>query len=263
MRDLLWEQSKKWNFFLSFTLKCHMPRKKPIPDVVQDLQPLAPTSNPLFADESVKTLDLAELETPVILTRTRQSRKRDLFDFRRQQSAREAVATLTRDNEVFGFTKGQFSMLDLLTVLVEKTGPCHLTISTWTAARKEIQELDKLVKAESLLSARWLVDYTFVRRDPEAANQIRLTFGADAMRIAKNHSKFCIFVNDVWKLVARTSMNLNMNPRFEDFTLAHDPELAGFLHGIVNEIFTKQRQGLAYDRTIGAGSLDRYFAEQM
>ena len=40
-------------------------------------------------------------------------------------------------------------------------------------------------------------------------------------------------------------MNLNMNPRCEDFTLGHDPELAGFLNTILDELFAKQPKALA------------------
>ena len=37
-------------------------------------------------------------------------------------------------------------------------------------------------------------------------------------------------------------MNLNMNPPFEDFTLAHDPEVADFLTRILDEIWAKQKR---------------------
>jgi hypothetical protein len=39
-------------------------------------------------------------------------------------------------------------------------------------------------------------------------------------------------------------MNLNENPRLEDFTLAHDPELAGFIIGNLDNLWATQRRSL-------------------
>ncbi len=208
-------------------------------------RPLARSKNPLLTESSVRTVRVEEIQAPVVLGRSKRSAIRELRELRRKQSATEAIAGLTKSNEIYGFTKGQFSMLDLLTACLEFTGPAGVSISTWTAARHEIQSLDRLKREGRILSTRWLVDFTFARRDPQAAHAIRQTFGIDAIRVAQNHSKFALFANDEWRLVLRTSMNLNMNPRFEDFTLAHDPELAGFLGLILDEIWSKQKRTLA------------------
>jgi hypothetical protein len=95
--------------------------------------------------------------------------------------------------------------------------------------------------------ARWLVDLTFVRRCPQLAARIREAFGEESIRITKNHAKFAVIHNDRWQIVCRTSMNLNHNPRLEDFTVAHDPELAGFLLNAMNDLWTTQKRGLADD----------------
>ena len=94
---------------------------------------------------------------------------------------------------------------------------------------------------------RWLVDLTFVRRDPEAAQAIRQAFGVEAIRVANVHSKFCLFKTDDWQLVLRGSFNLNMNPRTEDFTLAHDPELFAFIEAMLAKVWAHQ-----------PGSLDKH-----
>lgn len=183
--------------------------------------------------------------SPTILERPKRSAIRELRDLRARQTAAQAVAGLTRENEIYGFTKGQFSMLQLLEAILELTGPVHFVLSTWTAARHEIQRLQELGESGRLLSTRWLVDFTFSRRDPEAANQIRLAFGVDAIRVSQTHAKFALFANESWQLVLRTSMNLNMNPRFEDFTISHDPQLYAFINEIITHIWTRQRRDLA------------------
>jgi hypothetical protein len=200
--------------------------------------------NPLLSDDDMKAVDLADLESPTMLDRPRGRRgiKRELLDLRRAAKAAEAIQGLHRENELYGFTKGQFSILDLIKACVAKIGPAHFSISTWTAARKEIVELEQMYRDGQLLSVRFLIDYTFARRDKAALHHIRKTFGADSVRVANTHSKFCIFANADWQLVLRSSMNLNMNPRFEDFTLGHDPEVAAFLGGILDEIWAKQKR---------------------
>jgi len=200
-------------------------------------------TNPLIVSRTVKKTRVEDITAPCIFERnTPAARRRKLRDLRRRQDAAEAIAGLNKRIEIFGFTKGQFSMLDMLVACLAKTGPAFMSISTWTAARKEIAALSDLRDAGELLGTRWLVDLTFARRDPAAAQQIRTTFGVDSIRVAQNHAKFAIFENDSWRLVIRTSMNLNMNPRFEDFTIAHDPPLADFLNRILDEIWRKQKR---------------------
>lgn len=206
---------------------------------------LSQVSNPLLATEKLQTVDVGEIETPTVFVRARAKGKRELRDLRRAESAAAAIEGLNRRNELFGFTKGQFSLLDLIIACLAKTGPATLFVSTWTAARHEILKVQDLHAAGRALSVRWLIDFTFARRDPEAAHQIRQAFGLDSVRVSQNHAKFCLFENDDWRLVLRSSMNLNMNPRFEDFTLANDPPLADFLRTIIEEIWTKQKRNLA------------------
>jgi hypothetical protein len=81
----------------------------------------------------------------------------------------------------------------------------------------------------------------------ELAQRIRDVFGDDSIRVAKNHSKFFLLDTpgpDGWKIVCRTSMNLNFNPRFENFQIAHDPELFDFHAAILDSVWHRQRRDL-------------------
>ena len=223
-------------------------------------RPLVATPNPLLATDRIQTFQIDSLESPLALTRPVGQRKREMRDLRRRQSAAEAIAGLAPGLEIYGFSKGQFSMLDLIAALLQFTGPADVVLSTWTAARAEIIALDKFLKEGALKSMRWLVDFTFARRDPQAAHQIRQTFGLESIRVAQTHAKFCLFTNERWQVVLRTSMNLNINPRFEDFTIAHDPELATFLQTIVEEIWSRQTRQLA---DAAPRDIKRHFADHM
>jgi len=201
--------------------------------------------NPLFEKETDPTADLTELNAPNIHRPKRNTHKRELRDARRITSAAEAIAGFGKDLEIYGFTKGQFSIIDLLRAVLEYTGPAEVVISTWTAANTDISTVLDFCETEKITRCRWLVDDSLQRRYPELAHRIRETFGADSIRVAKTHAKFYLVSNADWKIVIHTSMNINFNARFENFSLANDPDLYDFHADIIAEIWDRQPRNLA------------------
>ncbi len=202
------------------------------------------TENPLLI-QTDRAVRLDALKSPSTHRRKLQTAKRELRDLRQRQTAAEAIAGLDKETEIFGFTKGQFSLLDLIGACLDVTGPGHLSISTWTAAPHEIQSLAAMLQRGTVTGTRWLIDFSMARRDPAATSQLWAAFGRDNVRVAQNHAKFFVLQNPAWKLVCRSSMNLNMNPRYEDFQIAHDVELAAFLNRLLDEIWAKQTKEMA------------------
>ena len=200
--------------------------------------------NSLFQDTS-KAVDLQKLGAPSTLRRKRGDRKREVRDARRTETAVAAIAGLDHETEIYGFTKGQFSLLNLIQAVFLVTGPAHLSLSTWTAASHEIESLAAMQARGDITGQRLLIDFSMARREPAMTAQMRDKLGRDNIRVAQTHSKFCVFQNADWKVVLRSSTNLNMNPRNEDFTIAHDPELAEFLNKILDEVWAKQKSDIA------------------
>ena len=202
--------------------------------------------NPLFEKEHTPHADLTTIEAPtVFVDRRKPTSGRQIRDARRIATAAEVLADFGKDSSIHALTKGQFSLLDVLSALVEKTGPAHLDISTWTAASTDVGVVCDWLQGGRIVSSRWLVDLTFQRRTPEVADQIRKLFGRDAIRVAQNHAKLALLTNSEWSVVVQTSMNLNFNPRFESFTASHDPELCNFYRGIFDEVWKRQPRQLA------------------
>jgi hypothetical protein len=197
--------------------------------------------NPILKDRGPPAVDLTSFDAANVHRRPR-SAKREIRDVRRAETAAAAIGKLTSDVDIYGFTKGQFSVIDIINHVLDEIGPARLDISTWTAANSDVTTVLEMVNAGRITASRWLVDLTFNRRSPQLAQRIRNVFGDDAIRVAKNHAKFVLLGNDAWKVVVRTSMNLNFNPRFENFQLGHDPELYDFHAAIFTEIWTKQRR---------------------
>jgi hypothetical protein len=112
-------------------------------------------------------------------------------------------------------------------------------LSTWTVADADLSELKTLLDAKRFHSIRFLLDFSFQRRQPALIAHLRATYGAESIVITRNHAKLALFGNDAWKIVCRTSMNLNFNPRLEDVELTDDPALYQFLETIIKEIFER------------------------
>jgi hypothetical protein len=207
------------------------------------LLPIGKAANPLLASDPDPVVDPAVIRQTVI---KRPIPKREIMDLRRIQSATEAVAGLERDGmELFGLTKGQFSLTDMIEAILQKTGPADLSISTWTAANGDVTRMLELLNSGAIRSCRWLVDLTFMRRCPQLTAEIRAKFGADAIRVTKTHAKFCTITNDDWQIALRSSMNLNQNPRMESFQVGHDPVLCQFLSEVLDDVWKRQNKGIA------------------
>jgi hypothetical protein len=214
-------------------------------DILSAIPPLdlGAASNPLLAAKSEPVVNPSIISQAVV---KRPIPKREIMDLRRIECAAAAVATLERDGcELFGLTKGQFSLTDMIEAILEKTGPADLSISTWTAANSDVSRMLELLRSGAIRSCRWLVDMTFMRRCPSLAAEIRAKFGADAIRVTRTHAKFCTITNDGWQVALRSSMNLNQNPRMESFQVGHDPELCNFLSGVMDEIWARQDKKIA------------------
>ena len=217
------------------------------------------TKNPLLFEKHDPVFPLENIQSPTIRV-AKHTHKRETRDLRRKQTAAEAIKGFNKEVEIYGFTKGQFSVIDIIEAVLEITGPAHLTVSTWTAATTDVTSVIKFVQAHMCTTSRWLVDYTFQQRSPELAKRIRDVFGADAIRVGKNHAKFFMLQNDRWDIICPTSMNLNFNPRFENFMLRNDPDMCQFHQSIFDEIWTNQKSTLATQK---AGVIERHFAKEM
>lgn len=158
-------------------------------------------------------------------------------------NARDAIGGLKPGHEVYILTFGQFSMIDALTAIIEQTGPADVAISTWTAADAHLEKTADLLAAADILSMRWLVDRSFLTRQPDYCAKMRHLFGDGCIRTLRTHAKFAVITNKNWHIAIRTSMNMNENPRLESLEISDDVDLAEFLLSVVDDIFDSQDDG--------------------
>ena len=158
-------------------------------------------------------------------------------------NARDALADFDRGKETYCLTFGQFSLMDAIEALLERTGPADVAIATWTAGSADLSRSAESLHNGNIRSLRFVVDSSFGQRQPGYLAKVRELFGDEAIRSTRTHAKFAVITNDEWNVAVRTSMNLNENPRLESIEVSDDPALAGFLLRVVDEIFAEEKPG--------------------
>jgi len=121
---------------------------------------------------------------------------------------------------VFLVTRGQFAMLDMVAHVVRELGPSAVSIWTWAIADYEVEAMNGLMANAAITGARLIVDRSAEQRSAATVEAWRRQFGADAVRVCKNHAKIARVWNDRARVLLRGSMNLNFNPRFEQVDIS-------------------------------------------
>ncbi len=205
--------------------------------------------NPLLIKHDVFEIAVnpVDISVPTIYRGTlSKSENKRIF---REKSAEVAIGKLESKIHIFGITKGQFSIIDILHHVLNEIGPADLDISTWTSSTSDLKSVHKFLNCGKISNLRFLVDFSFQRRAPEVITDMRKRFGEDCIRVTRNHAKFYLLRNTSWNIVIRTSMNLNFNPRIEDFTIEDNPDLDNFLCTILDDIFDKQSKTATKENT--------------
>lgn len=179
---------------------------------------------------------------PAAQSHTRPARKRTPR-VSKVTNARTALAEWGRGMETFCLTFGQFSLMDAVEAVLEKTGTADVAISTWTAGNADISRSAEHLRNGNIRSLRFVADCSFGQRQPGYLAELVRLFGDDAIRTTRTHAKFVVITNESWRVAIRTSMNLNENPRLESIEVTDDPGLADFLLRVVDEIFAEESAG--------------------
>lgn len=194
----------------------------------------------------------------------RQNVKRDFRHGTRGESAARCIGRIEKGCDVFGLTKGDFSMIDILRHVVREIGPCRIDIGTWTAAHSDVRSAYDMLGDGRIQAMRWLVDRSFPQRQPKYFESLRRQFGHDCVRLARFHAKFILLENDGFSVAVRTSMNLNLNQRIEFFEISEGSPISGYLRQVVDYHFAKPSEDsyaafkdFDIDREAAAPALER------
>jgi len=164
-------------------------------------------------------------------------------------NARDTIAGFEQGTDIVGLTYGQFSLLDLIEATLEVTGPAAVTISTWSAGFYDVDAAVRFRDNGLLTSCRFLMDSS-AKRGQATPGDVAELFGQDSIRTSRSHAKFVLIGNGDWHVVITSSMNLNLNPRLEQFEMTDDPERYAFFMGFVESVWTDLPEGWVEDRKL-------------
>lgn len=142
-------------------------------------------------------------------------------------AAADCIGKISPGMSRFMLTFGGFSEIDAIEHVVRQIGPCFVTIWTWVVAQHELTVLRGLLDVGLITGARLVVDIAAERgsvrgRAGDCGDMCatwRGTFGADSVRVCKNHAKMVRFDGAGHRVLLRGSMNCNQNPRCEQLDI--------------------------------------------
>lgn len=152
-------------------------------------------------------------------------------------------------HEIFGFTGGEFSLIDIISACVDAAQKPNLVISTWTAAKAEMDHVFRFLESGKIRHAQWIVDRSFPNRQPELCQALRDIFGDGCIRVQRVHCKFALIGDKDSGLILQTSANLNRNPRIENVSVSPCPVFYFAYQQLVNDTFEIQAPGEGFDDT--------------
>lgn len=152
------------------------------------------------------------------------------------RSAAEAIGAIDPGVRLFLITRGQFSMLDMVQHVINELGPSAVSVWTWAIADYEVQAMAGLMARRDITAARLIVDRSAEQRSAATVQAWRDRFGAEAVRVCKNHAKLCRVWNADRRVLLRGSMNLNFNPRFEQADITEGGPEFDLVAGLEDEL---------------------------
>ncbi len=134
--------------------------------------------------------------------------------------ASQCIGKVEAGMSLFAVTRGQWSMIDAVLHVLDQVGPAKLSLWTWTVAEYEVQVLTRLREDRRVTGGRLVIDAGARNKNAGIIAEWKSSFGDGSVRYVTNHSKIArIESASGLKFLLRGSMNLNFNPRFEQFDI--------------------------------------------
>lgn len=174
-----------------------------------------------------------------MINRTNRATKRDIRHGLYGQSAASMIGNIQPNCEIFGLTKGDFSIINVIEHILDEIGTADVIISTWTAANVELKYLENFLANKKINNLHLIVDRSFETRQPKYYKMMVEKFG-DIVSTTSTHAKFVLIRNENFNIVVRTSMNLNENKRIENFEISDDKDFYDYLLEVNRDIIQQK-----------------------
>lgn len=144
---------------------------------------------------------------------------------------------------IMGLTQGKFSLIDMIHAILQKIGPSDVIVTTWSAGIKDAHQVRWMVDTNLIRSFQIITDHSYATRQKVYAASLDELFGRHNIRTSEIHAKFTLIQNENYKIVIRTSMNLNANKTCENFEIDDSQEVYDFYNNFINHTFANMQIG--------------------
>jgi hypothetical protein len=155
------------------------------------------------------------------------------------QNAALTIGEVKPGMSLFGITRGQFSMIDMaLHILDAIGGGATLSVWTWVLVDYEIEFFRRLMDDGRISSGRLIIDASARKNNAMVVAQWEKIFGEGTVRFAMSHAKIVTLAGAGMKFCIRGSMNLNHNPRFEQFDISEGGPAYDLVRSVEDELMS-------------------------
>jgi hypothetical protein len=96
--------------------------------------------------------------------------------------------------------------------------------------------MENFMQNKTILNGRLVIDRAAEVKNDAVIQKWRSVFGKNTVRVCKNHAKIATVSNDKFRILIRGSMNLNFNPRFEQFDITEGGPDFDLIERLENEL---------------------------
>lgn len=171
----------------------------------------------------------------------------------RQQRVRDTLGDFPREpgDIAHVVSAGTWSCHDLIRVLLERTGPAELIMSTWSISEEGWRMLIDLRDEGQITKLTTLLDWRIGHRNPDVTSYAKTSARdrGDELAITNNHSKVYVLRNELWAISLISSANLTNNPRIEASVIHEDRAVADWHARWITETVRKSNPLDAHEGT--------------
>lgn len=161
-------------------------------------------------------------------------------------SAKAAFSNLREGTTRHGISDGTWSWIQGIKEINRQIGPMDVFLATWSAGRKDLLTLRRMLDRKQIKSLKLCLDYSYEGLNPHLCRLARKLFGDDALRIWRVHAKFCVFSGGPLDILYLTSANLNQNWRIENYTVVCGGSLPSEYLEMILDVHKWQKPGICF-----------------
>lgn len=176
-------------------------------------------------------------------------------------NAIEVVNCINPGCRILGLTQGKYSLIDLIYQILQKVGKSDVICTTWSAGIKDANQVRWMLNTDLIESFKIITDHSYATRQKKYAGALDELFGKENIRTSEIHAKFTLISNENWKIVIRTSMNLNANKTCENFEIDDNQEIYDFYMNFINNTFENFESGFVSNAHQVNKHVDAFFAK--